>query len=677
MRSRESSLARTMRSLTCFVMLTLLVADACGETNDSPPDRQVAEWAILMGGSVRLVSEAEHIHEISELPATDFHLEHLNLVGTNISPPDLQRLAGLRRLKILNLPGPMWNPRAGSRPDHSRELSHLANINTLEQLTVSYSYLASIKLRDGGLEEIASLAPSLRNLSLENTEVRGHNLAPFTNLEALDLVYCPIDDDGLEELSGLVRLRTLLLRDALITDEGLRHLSGLVKLEHLDLGGTKITDVGVANLQEMRRLRKLNLLAIDLTDAGIRHLANMSQLEELNLYGTKVTNSGLATLSNLANLRQLDVRYSRASRAGVANLQLALPECEITFLDLSVRPSIPAEADRLLADSTPTRLIEWVHAMGGTALVEAGQLVEVSLASTSVTDRLIENLKGTTLRKLDLEGTEIGDIGVRHLKEMSRLRRLNLNGTMISDAGLEYLAGLVDLRELELEHTAIKGPGLEHLVNLNLETLSLSGSPVADQGLAHLAKLASLRRLELAYTDITDRRVSQLGSLAELKYLNLVGTDVGNDGLNEIGKMAGLTSLLLGYTRITDKGTPSLEHLSELRKLELIRTRVTDKSMAVIGSLTQLVDLDLDYTEIGDEGLIALEGLSKLERLSLDSTNVTDAAAAQLGGLEHLKQLNLYHTLMTEAGHERILNSIPNCEIIWDPLSSDPTRRKS
>ena len=77
-----------------------------------PQDRQVAEWVILMGGSVRLEGRDGRIREVTKLPAADFHLELVDLVGTNILPPDLQWLTGLKHLKTLNLPGPMWNPSA-------------------------------------------------------------------------------------------------------------------------------------------------------------------------------------------------------------------------------------------------------------------------------------------------------------------------------------------------------------------------------------------------------------------------------------------------------------------------------------------------------------------------------------------------------------------------------------
>src|SRR6476660_8104492 len=107
-----------------------------------------ARAAIRVGGSVRLDGQDERIRELTKIPAADFHLELADLVGTNINPPDLLRLSGLTRLKVLNLPGPMWNPSAGSNIDYSRELRHLASIRSLEELTFSDTYLESIKFED-------------------------------------------------------------------------------------------------------------------------------------------------------------------------------------------------------------------------------------------------------------------------------------------------------------------------------------------------------------------------------------------------------------------------------------------------------------------------------------------------------------------------------------------------
>jgi hypothetical protein len=58
---------------------------------------------LLSGGSVRLEGRDERIREVTKLPADDFHLELVDLVGTNTLSPDLQWLTGLKHLKTLNV----------------------------------------------------------------------------------------------------------------------------------------------------------------------------------------------------------------------------------------------------------------------------------------------------------------------------------------------------------------------------------------------------------------------------------------------------------------------------------------------------------------------------------------------------------------------------------------------
>ncbi len=501
-----------------------------------PADRQVAEWVILMGGSVRLHGAQERIRELTMLPAADFRLELADLVGTNINPPDLERLAGLAHLKILNLPGPMWNPSANSNTDYSRELRHLASVRSLEELTFSYTYLESINFEDPGIEAIAALAPSLRLLSIENTQVHGRHLAALKNLESLDLVYCPVNDEGLKELHGLTKLRRLLLRDAVISDDGMRNLGGLVNLEQLDLGGTKITDAGIAHLKGMTKLKKLDLLGTALSDDGARQLAHMTKLEELNLYGTKITNVAIEVLKDLKQLKVVDLRYTRVNRAGVDRLRASVAGCDVSFLDPSVRPALPGAADRIVSSAGEKAVAEWVRAIGGQAVAENGKLLEISLAGTGVTDRLLQNLEGlNSLKKLALRSTEIGNLGVAQLAKLTALEELDLDGAAISDDGLAPLANLKRLRALRLSHTEMSGAGLKHLRGLPLEKLDLSSAPVTDRSLVNLSSIATLRDLGLAYTDVTDAGLGHLESLAALSRLDLGGTDIGDKALPETG----------------------------------------------------------------------------------------------------------------------------------------------
>src|SRR5262245_41834414 len=117
-----------MRSAFAFLAFFALHFSFAPPASAEPQDRQVAEWTLLLGGSIKLEGHPDRIRELTALPAGDFSVELVDLVGTNILPPDLKWLSGLSRLKILNLPGPMWNPSSGATIEYSRDPKYIAHI---------------------------------------------------------------------------------------------------------------------------------------------------------------------------------------------------------------------------------------------------------------------------------------------------------------------------------------------------------------------------------------------------------------------------------------------------------------------------------------------------------------------------------------------------------------------
>src|SRR5262249_45400563 len=128
-------------------------------------DRQVAEWILFEGGRVAIHGRPDFIQDISSLPGGDFSLETLDLTGTVIEPPALERISSLRSLKNLYLAGPMWNRNADDGKDHSGDLRAIAGITSLERLTFSYHFLDRTRFRDTGLGTIQTLI-NLRELSV-------------------------------------------------------------------------------------------------------------------------------------------------------------------------------------------------------------------------------------------------------------------------------------------------------------------------------------------------------------------------------------------------------------------------------------------------------------------------------------------------------------------------------
>ena len=75
-----------------------------------------------------------------------------------------------------------------------------------------------------------------------------------------------------------------------------------------------------------------------------------------------------------------------------------------------------------------------------------------------------------TCSGLDLGNTQVTDIGLRHLADVTNLVCLCFEGTHVTDAGLEYLKASTHLTVLCLRKTKMTDAGLKHLEGLTRET---------------------------------------------------------------------------------------------------------------------------------------------------------------------------------------------------------------
>ena len=133
----------------------------------------------------------------------EWNVVKVDLYGSQES--DIKPLAGLTKLKALNLPGTKLS-----------DLTPIAGLVNLEEL-----YLWDTQVSD--ITPLAGLT-KLVDLSLQDTQVSNLKpLAELTNLTWLDLRNTPVSD--------------------------LKPLAGLTKLQGLDLGGTNITEQQVEKLR--------------------------------------------------------------------------------------------------------------------------------------------------------------------------------------------------------------------------------------------------------------------------------------------------------------------------------------------------------------------------------------------------------------------------------------------
>ena len=69
----------------------------------------------------------------------------------------------------------------------------------------------------------------------------------------------------------------------------------------------------------------------------------------------------------------------------------------------------------------------------------------------------------TNLRDLQLNGTNISEIGLRQIAQRHRLKQLTLNDTSIDDRAVDALVAMKSLRQLHVHHTSLSSQGLRRL----------------------------------------------------------------------------------------------------------------------------------------------------------------------------------------------------------------------
>ena len=160
---------------------------------------------------------------------------------------------------------------------------------------------------DGGIRLTNDTVSQVRFIHSKFTANDVDLLLVFPNVKSLDFwkLDNPINDDAIEKLQPLKKLKMLRLTAHPITNAGLAHLEQMPELEDLWLDETKVTD------------------------DGLKHLAACPKIWRLSLEGTGTTDGCIKHLKNLSNLRLLFAARTNTTRTGAADLKAALPNCQI------------------------------------------------------------------------------------------------------------------------------------------------------------------------------------------------------------------------------------------------------------------------------------------------------------------------------------------------------------
>jgi hypothetical protein len=191
--------------------------------------------------------------------------------------------------------------------------------------------------------------------------------------------------------------------------------------------------------------------------------------------------------------------------------------------------------------------------------IESGAVTEFGIVTDQVTD-IAPIRVFSSLRLLGLRGTEtdfrangqLEDLTPLAGMNLTTLRRLWLDNTQVGDAGLATFKDCKNLRELSLWITKVTDAGLVHFKDCkSLTHLFVGNTPISDAGLVHFQDCKALTNLNLAGTKVSDVGLAHFKDCKDLKYLYVGNTQVSDAGLANVKSMR-LTELTIEDTAITD-----------------------------------------------------------------------------------------------------------------------------
>jgi hypothetical protein len=223
------------------------------------------------------------------------HIEQLT-PHVSVRDEDIKRIAGLRRLKRLDLmdPSPELTDKA---------LEVLVQMPSIEALSI---YDASIT--DQGLAALANMR-QLKELAIGNGRVANSRFR--------------ITDDGVAQLESLTNLVCLDLDCPTLSGEEIRHLAKLTKLRRLKLNGRRITDNNLGLLASLPNLESLELRNATFAGIGFAGLDCLSKLEWLELEGPNITDEAIPFIARMPALYGLGIDNARLTAAGIEQLAAA------------------------------------------------------------------------------------------------------------------------------------------------------------------------------------------------------------------------------------------------------------------------------------------------------------------------------------------------------------------
>ncbi|MGI9470700.1 MAG: leucine-rich repeat domain-containing protein [Rubripirellula sp.] len=282
-------------------------------------------------------------------------------------------------------------------------------------------------------------------------------------------------------------------------------------IESVDLGQSARVGYLLQAMSGLHDLSEMSLSSCTVGDGDFVHLRHFPKLQTLWLDSASIPPKEYANLSGLHQLVTLSCSDTAINDKGIAQIP-KLPSLRSFTLSST---DVTGESFDKLAERFPN-------------------LTELVLYDTKCTDEAMRQVgKLRRLEYLDVDGTNITNLGVAHLSDLTNLQTLDLQRTAISDPAIKSLSKMTKLSELRLNETQVDGSGLIHLQKLpKLETLTMDGTRLTDQQIPILVKLTRLRSLSIDATRVSPVGTAALSQLqASVMYPQWAGGWNSNQGV--------------------------------------------------------------------------------------------------------------------------------------------------
>lgn len=200
----------------------------------------------------------------------------------------------------------------------------------------------------------------------------------------------------------------------------------------------------------------------------------------------------------------------------------------------------------------------------------------------------------------------------------------------------------------------------------DLRHLSVAG--LRDDDVCRLRDLRALHTLILRDVELSDRGLSAIAEMSELRHLILTSTDdvSGQDpaDVTNWDCLAGLPKLeilTLAHDSLADESLQSLSQCGQLISLSVRSERIRGTGLSHFGSLGALFDLRLDGCRL--ESLSSLQAGAALRVLWLRETQNTDAALKDLSVPPGLVEIHLENSQASEEGVKQLQQAHPQLKV--------------